>query len=400
MKKSFLYLFTVLCTLSFFTACSDDDDPKDPNVLDVNTAYSGDKLDLKYSDSPLLGKEITFETKDGKTATITMKGIFDMSTISGLFSGGSKADLVPSFAPGVIPGEVTTTLSNVVLIQVGEKYTFEGTDEANGRTVKYVGEVQKDKMTLALDVTMPDNALVGTWNLASIVPGEIGEANKLQPVYSLWESSVPFSIDPFGMGTPTNLDAGAVLALAMVIPMVDNMNAQQLFLNVLQNVTFNKDGNITASYSKASDIKDPQWQNSPLNIAQYTVKGGKILLFLNLDMVLGNITKNATKAGLADIDIAKIISDFLPMLSNGFPLAYEQSEGVLKVYADTEFVLNIFNVVLPLLQNEEILAKIKAVITKDPAFAQYAPMMEAMLTQLPAVVKGTTKIELGINLTK
>lgn len=28
MKKNLLYLFTVLCTLSFFTACSDDDDEK------------------------------------------------------------------------------------------------------------------------------------------------------------------------------------------------------------------------------------------------------------------------------------------------------------------------------------------------------------------------------------
>lgn len=399
MKKSFLYLFTVLCTLSFFTACSDDDDPKDPNVLDVNATYSGEKLELKYSNEVLPGKEVSFDTKDGKTATITMKGTFDMSAIAGLFRN-TKASEVISLVPGVIPGEKSTTLSNVVLTLAGEKYTFEGTDEANGRTVKYVGEVTKDKMTLSLDVAMPDNALTGTWNLAPIVPGGIGEANKSQPVYSLWESSVPFSIDPFGMGTPMELQPGAVLVLAMAMPMVGDMNAQQLFLNVLQNVTFNKDGNITASYSKGSDIKDPQWKNSPLNMVQYTVKDGKILLFLNPDMVLGNITKNATKAGLADMDIEKIIGDFLPMLSGGFPLAYEQSEGNLKVYADTEFVLKVFNVVLPLLQNEEILAKIKAAITKDPAFAQYAPMVEAMLAQLPAVVKGTTKIELGINLTK
>ena len=78
MKKSFLYLFTVLCTLNMFTACSDDDS-KDPNGLEVNATYSGENLDLKYSDVALLGKEISFETKDGKKATLPMKGTFDMS---------------------------------------------------------------------------------------------------------------------------------------------------------------------------------------------------------------------------------------------------------------------------------------------------------------------------------
>ena len=124
MKKNFLYLFTVLCTLSFFTACSDDDDPKDPNVLDVNAAYSGDKLDLKYSDVQLLGKEVAFDTKDGKTATITMKGNSSLGELLGQLMKSTAA--TPAMAPGVIPGEITTTISNVPLILSGETYTFEG----------------------------------------------------------------------------------------------------------------------------------------------------------------------------------------------------------------------------------------------------------------------------------
>ncbi len=92
-EEKFLYLFTVLCTLNMFTACSDDDDSKDPNGLEVN-ATLGENLDLKYSDVALLGKEISFETKDGKTATLTMKGTFDMSVINGLINGGSKSALI------------------------------------------------------------------------------------------------------------------------------------------------------------------------------------------------------------------------------------------------------------------------------------------------------------------
>ena len=149
MKKSFLYLFIVLCTLNMFTACSDDDDSKDPNGLEVNATYSGENLDLKYSDVALLGKEISFETKDGKTATLTMKGTFDMSVINGLINGGSKSALIPNLVPGVIPGEITTTISNVPLTLSGEKYTFEGTDSGNGREVKYTGSVEKDKLVLS-----------------------------------------------------------------------------------------------------------------------------------------------------------------------------------------------------------------------------------------------------------
>ncbi len=121
---------------------------------------------MKYSDVALLGKEISFETKDGKTATLTMKGTFDMSVISGLINGGSKSALIPNLVPGVIPGEITTTISNVPLTLSGEKYTFEGTDSGNGREVKYTGSVEKDKLVLSLNVTMPKNDLTGNWNLA------------------------------------------------------------------------------------------------------------------------------------------------------------------------------------------------------------------------------------------
>ena len=142
MKKSFLYLFTMLCALSFFTAC-DDDDSKDPNGLDVNTTYSGDKLDLKNGNLALLGKEIIFDTQNGKTATITMRGWADyLVELLGLFSKSSAPFL--EVAPGVIPGETYTTLSNVPLTLSGEKYTFEGTDSSNGREFKYSGSVEND----------------------------------------------------------------------------------------------------------------------------------------------------------------------------------------------------------------------------------------------------------------
>lgn len=394
MKKSFLYLFTVLCTLSFFTACSDDDEVK---VLEgVNASFNGETLDLKYSGSPLLGKEITFETKDGKTATITMKGTLDLSAIGGLFGGGSKANLPAiSYAPGVIPGEVTTTLNNVVLTQVGETYTFEGTDEANGRTVKYTGEVKKDKMTLSLDVTMPTNDLVGSWNVAPLVEGGIGEPYKSQPINVTWVAEPGLEVLP-----GWSMSMNTIVNLALVMPVKDKMNAHELLLGVLESVDFRADGNVVASYSEGDNVTAPQWKNSPLNIAHYCVKDGKIFLYLNPDMIIKNITSKATKAGMENLPIAEMVTELLPMLSEGIPVAYTLKEGKLYAYVDTELMLKLLNLLTPMLENEEIIKEIVDAVKSTPGMKDFAPMVESMLKQLPGIVAGTTKLEAGINFVK
>lgn len=396
MKKNLLYLFTVLCTLSFFTACSDDDD--DVKVLEgVNASFNGETLDLKYSGSPLLGKEVAFDTKDGQTATITMQGTLDLSAISGLFGGGSKANLPAiSYAPGVIPGEVTTTLSNVVLTQVGETYTFEGTDEANGRTVKYTGEVKKDKMTLALDVTMPTNDLVGSWNVAPIIESDDwGGAYKSQPINVTWEAEPELEVFP-GWSMPMN----TIVNLALVMPVKGELNAHKLLQRVFESVDFRADGNVVASYSDGDNIAAPQWQTSPLNIAHYCVKGGKIFLYLNPDMIIKNITSKATKAGMENLPIAEMLTELLPMLSEGIPVAYTLNEGKLYTYADTELMLKLLNLLTPMLENEEFIKEIVDAVKSTPDMESFAPMLESMLKQLPGIVAGTTKLEAGINFIK
>mgnify|MGYP002648160757 CR=1 FL=1 len=370
MKKNLLYLFTVLCTLSFFTACSDDDDEKNPNVLDVNTAYSGDKLDLKYSDSPLLGKEITFDTKDGKTATITMKGILDINKLLSLLM--SKSTAVISTAPGVIPGEVTTTLSNVVLTLSGEKYTFEGTDNNNGREVKYSGEVQKDKLTMSVNVTMPENDLTDTtWTLP-----EMDWNTGTAAIYFLWESDHEGITIPGLIDQPWPTKDASMLIGTMLSPTLQK---------VLQNVTFQKDGNIVASYSKAGEA--PSWQTSPINLAQYYFKDKKMYVQLNIDMIMataqsGNSKAEATIPGL---------SDLYPLLSAGIPLNCEIADGKAKIYMDKDLLVPL----LSILGNEAIAGMIMKKIPEEQK-----EMVGGILAQLPALLQATTKMDLGLSLVK
>lgn len=360
MKKNFLYLFTVLCTLSFFTACSDDDDPKDPNVLDVNAAYSGDKLDLKYGDSALLGKEITFDTKDGKTATITMKGLFNLSDIT------PKSTVVPAMAPGVIPGEITTTISDVPLILSGEKYTFEGEyTGAAGVKATYSGEVQKDKLTMAVKATMPSNELVGTWALAPLaVPTSM-------PIVINWESSTLLKLDQPIMSIPAGEYPVNTVLQGLNVGVISPKLA-----GALQSITYQEDGNIVASYKKAGAS---DWATSPINLAQYYIVNGKMYVQLNIaqimDLVASSKAVNNPLAGLTTF------------LSAGVPLNYTVANGVAQITADKELLL-------PLM----------GLITSD-SFAgiigQLIPeAYQGLMTQLPGILATTTDVNATLYLVK
>lgn len=366
MKKNLLYLFALICSISVFTACSDDD----PAVLNVNTSYSGESLDLKYCGSQLLGKEISFETRDGKTATITMKGVLD---INGLLSQLiSKSTEVLSTAPGVIPGEVTTTLSNVAITLSGEKYIFEGTDSNNGRELQYSGEIQKDKLTMSVNVTLPKNDLTETTWTLSPVDWTTGDA----AIKFLWESDHEGITIPGLIEEPWPTKDASVLISMMISPMLDK---------VLQSVTFQADGNIVASYSN-DDAST--WQTSPINLAQYYFKDNKMYVQLNIDMIMATVQSNKSKADVQNPNL----SELYPLLSTGIPFNYEIENGKAKIYMDK----NVLVPILSILGNETIAGLITSKITD----AEQKKMLEGILAQLPSLMQVTTKMDLGLNLIK
>lgn len=375
MKKNFLYLFTVLCTLSFFTACGDDDDPKVPeNVLDVNAAYSGDKLALKYGDSDLLGKEVTFATEDGKTATITMKGNLDIQALIAQLTKESQEIFT---APGVIPGEVKTTLSNVQLTLSGDKYTFEGEyTGASGVKATYSGEVQKDKLTMNVKATMPSNDLLGTWALAPIIPGDdAGSANKSQPFNLVWQSNELVDLSAMGFGK---------LPVSSVAGLAGSLFISPELAKVLQSITYQEDGNIVASYKKAGAA---DWANSPINLAQYYVANGKIYVQLNISQILALV--QSTKADASDW--STIIAQFLPYLSNGVPLDYTVANGAAQITANKDLLLP----VLGLLSNEMIGGKIISAVPEN-----MQPLVTGVMAQLPAILESTTDVNATLYLVK
>lgn len=392
MKNKLIYLFTVLCSTGAFTACSNDNgngdpEPEVPVLLKGENTYDGDKLALTYSDAVMPGKQIKFGTTDGKTGTLTMSGVLDLSSLL-----SSKSDNTP-LAPGVIPGETSTIISNIELKQSGNKYTFSGTDTNDNRSVEYTGEVDSTKLTVSLKVKMATNNLLGTWNL---VPYNYYTA----PIYVQWDSEKSFGIDFEGNGDVQEMAPGDLVTLAMMMPFVDNKNPHQLLLSVLKNVTFKEDGNIVASYSKGENIQAPQWEDSPANIAQYYVKDNTVYLLLNPSMIISSIMTKAETSSAEEQVLQGLITNILPMLGTGFPLTYKIEGDNLTVFANTDLTMKLLSIVSPLLKDESFMNELLNKMAQDPQFASFMPMAKAIFGQLPEVLEKTTKFEVGINLAK
>ena len=394
MKKNWFYLCALVCSVALFTACSDDESAK-LAVDTVNGTYTSTdaekQLQLTYGDIVMTGKSVTFNSADGQNATLTLTGA--ENTLLGAFAAGSVKN------PGVIPGESTTTL-NVTLVPQGETaYTFSGTDQSNDRTVNYTGSIEAGKLTLDVDVTF-QNELIGTWNL---YPYTNLMASTF-PIFATWESETKIKVDESTEWSMTDL-----LALALHMPVFGDASNQQsvdqMLVALLQSVTFGANGNIIASYSDATNLASPVWQNSPVGMVQYCVKNGKIYAYLDIDVIMGAVMGASSKA---DGDSSNLLSTLLPILMNhigeiapllseGIPLGYEidPSTGVLSVFIEKEGLGDVLvNIASELLADPNFQSEIMGMLSSNPLFAAFGPIL---IPQLPEVIAGTTFMQLGLN---
>lgn len=385
MKKNlFYYLFAVICSVALFTSCSDDDDDKVVSPVGETTFTDANGLALTYSGVSMLGKKVTFtpNAADATKATLTLSGLMDLSSIL-------RSNDTPAVnAPGVIPGETTTTLNVENMIIDGDKVVFEGTEENNGRSIKYSGEATSENMNLALEVTMPSNVLSGTsWDLAPT--GTMFEGDPMAPIHVKWDADE----FPFNEGT---WDINSAISLIVSMTQIEGKSIPQLLSGVLNKVTFLPDGNIQAEYKNS--LTDTEWKTSELNIATYTVSNNKIYLFLNLSQIMASANKNR------DINSNEILGSLipvvLPMLSNGIPLAYVKEEGKMSVYLDTETLLPVLQVLAPMFENEEFVTGV-ADMLKEQAGDMGALVdlfLKPVLVAIPQIVSTTETVQIGLKL--
>ncbi len=398
MKKNlFYYLFAVICSVTLFTSCSDDDDEKMVNPVPQTTFTGENGLQLTYNGAPMPGKKVTFtpDATNAQKATLRLEGEFDLNGILGKAkSAAAREDVSMPTAPGVLPGSPVVTLPVDLTIN-GDKCSFAGTSETDYCTFSYKGEVSAGAMELALsEVKLKNAKLAGmTWKLK---PYDKEDPNETDPIYLVWEAEkIVFDFLPIE----------SVLKLALRMELIaagadHKVSATEMLGTVLQDVTFMEDGNIVATYKDAAN-GGTEWTKSPVNLAQYVVENdNQIKVFLNPAAIIAAVN-NAGRAVDVQTVIQQTIQMLYPMLVNGVPVAFEQTEDALSVYLNTELLLPLLKtLVVPLLSDEEVVAMLVELMKKDPDFSEMADLAEPMLKAFPEIIESTTKVEIGLNFVK
>lgn len=401
MKKNlFYYLFAVICTIGLFTSCSDDDE-KVVNPIPQTTFNSENGLQLTYNGAPLLGKKVTFtpDATEATKATLRLEGEFDLSGIL----KGQRSNMTSPTGPGVFPGSPVTTLSVDLSIN-GNQCTFSGVSETEYCTFSYAGKVTAGTMDLSFtDVTLKNTALAGTvWKPTPLANTEDGGMD--EPIHFVWKSGTKAAIEIF-----SGIEINDLLLLALRFPLFDDGSGdrvsvvEQMLCSVLKDVTLGADGNIVATYMDAAN-GGTEWVTSPSNIAQYVVTGdNQLLLFLNPQAIMANVDNVEKSVRTVDVGaiLQQAIAELYPMLINGVPLTYTKEGNRMKVFLGTDLLLPLMkNIVAPLFEDEEFLNMVIEAMKSDPQFGGMAGMMVPTLKLLPEIIKNTTQLEIGLDLTQ
>lgn len=403
MKKNlFYYLFAVICTIGLFTSCSDDDE-KVVNPIPQTTFNSENGLQLTYNGAPLLGKKVTFtpDATEATKATLRLEGEFDLAGIL----KGQRSNMTSPTGPGVFPGSPVTTLSVDLSINRNQ-CTFSGVSETEYCTFSYAGKVTAGTMDLSFtDVTLKNTALAGTvWKPTPLANTEDG--GKDEPIHFVWKSGTKAAIEIFGH--PSEIEINDLLLLALRFPLFDDgsgdrVSVEQMLCSVLKDVTLGADGNIVATYMDAAN-GGTEWVTSPSNMAQYVVTGdNQLLLFLNPQAIMANVDNVEKSVRTVDVGaiLQQAIAELYPMLINGVPLTYTKEGNRMKVFLGTDLLLPLMkNIVAPLFEDEEFLNMVIEAMKSDPQFGGMAGMMVPTLKLLPEIIKNTTQLEIGLDLTQ
>lgn len=404
MKKNlFYYLFAVICTIGLFTSCSDDDE-KVVNPIPQTTFNSENGLQLTYNGAPLLGKKVTFtpDATEATKATLRLEGEFDLTGIL----KGQRSNMTSPTGPGVFPGSPVTTLSVDLSIN-GNQCTFSGVSETEYCTFSYAGKVTAGTMDLSFtDVTLKNTALAGTvWKPTPLANTEDGGMD--EPIHFVWKSGTKAAIEIFP-GHPSEIEINDLLLLALRFPLFDDgsgdrVSVEQMLCSVLKDVTLGADGNIVATYMDAAN-GGTEWVTSPSNMAQYVVTGdNQLLLFLNPQAIMANVDNVEKSVRTVDVGaiLQQAIAELYSMLINGVPLTYTKEGNRMKVFLGTDLLLPLMkNIVAPLFEDEEFLNMVIEAMKSDPQFGGMAGMMVPTLKLLPEIIKNTTQLKIGLDLTQ
>lgn len=169
-------------------------------------------------------------------------------------------------------------------------------------------------------------------------------------------------------------------------PVKDAISMAPMLLNgklrsVLQDVTFNEKGQISATYKEEADDKD--WKVANDYASYQVVNENMITLFLNTTKITEDIDDAQEKA---------MITNMLDQFKTGIPVhvSYPAANKVY-FYVDKDFVAPIIAM---------LYAQVNKIPTTGMDKEDQAKFLKNVVNQLPAIMDKTTKFEAGLELIK
>ncbi len=368
-------------------------------------------LELTYNGAPLMGKMVSFnpDASDFKRAVLTLAGqaldLTDLLATAQLPVDLSKLSKIQT--PGVLPG----TSSFELPVVLGDDNTFSGSAETEFVTFNYEGQVASEKLVFNItEAKLKDTSLAdGKW----FVP-VMNTDYENDPLHVVWESDSAVKIElfpGFTMDMPIATILGITLRLEILPDGEGKASVTGMLPRALKSVEFGEDGNITAGYV-ANGTVDGTATESPAGLAQYVMaQDSTLLLYLNPQAIMMDVMKAQNQAARSRaIDFAQyqatidaVAEMLVKCVADGIPVRYSVSADNpdhMSVYLPTEFLRPLLMAVSPVLKDEELVNTIIELASSDPDFGGMAGMLGGALKSLPSVIEGTTKVEMGINLTK
>lgn len=199
MKKNLFYLFALICSMSLFTACSDDDDTTWQQI--PQTEISGDKAELTVNGVASTSGSVQMSVKNESEGVLTLKNVIPgyesvpvnvelqkQADNSFIFAGTAKLNTAPTVtkATASVPAIMTVEVNGTIYLDGKVKVEM----NASGLGL-YVGVYSGEKLALKYSGTamIGKAAMLGATNgtemvlvLQGVVPGEEQvEISKVQP---------------------------------------------------------------------------------------------------------------------------------------------------------------------------------------------------------------------------
>lgn len=212
----------------------------------------------------------------------------------------------------------------------------------------------------------------GTWKVQEA--GFDANGNSTGSVVLKWEGSDDAVIDIPGADEPYPVKDAIKMA-----PMLLNSQLR----SVLQDVTFNEKGQISATYKEEADDKD--WKVANDYATYQVVNENKITLFLNTAKITADIDDAQEKA---------MVAGMLDQFKTGIPVhvSYPAANKVY-FYVDKDFVAPIITMLYAQVN------KIPTTGMDKDDLAKFL-ILKTVVNQLPAIMDKTTKFEAGLELIK